>query len=86
MHDTYLLNRISQSLKEICEKNRIKRINKFVLVVSHESHINEENLQEHLELNNRQLIAENLEIRIHREDLENQTAIIHSIQGETFEA
>ena len=48
MHDTFLLNKISHSLKEICKENNIKRIKQFSLVVNHDSHVNEENLLEHL--------------------------------------
>lgn len=85
MHDTYLLNKISQSIKEICEEHKIKRINQFTLVVSHHSHINEESLREHLELHNKDMIGDNLQIEIQREDIEDQTAIIHSLQGEMLE-
>ncbi|WP_053956393.1 hypothetical protein [Inediibacterium massiliense] len=86
MHDTFLLNKISHSLKEICNENKINRIEKFTLVVNHDSHINEENLLEHLKLHNLDIIANELKIEIQREEIEEQTAIIKSIQGETFGA
>jgi Zn finger protein HypA/HybF involved in hydrogenase expression len=85
MHDTFLLNKVSKSLKEICEKNKIKQIEKFTIVVNHNSHLNENNLREHLELYNKDIVANNLEIEIRREDIEEQTAIIHNIKGEMFE-
>lgn len=85
MHDTYLLNKISQSLNEICEENKIKSIDQFTLVVNNHSHINEKSLREHLEINNKNLIRNELKIIIQREDIEDQTAIIHSIQGEILE-
>lgn len=85
MHDTFLLNKIGSSLKEICNENKINKIEKIILVVNHDSHINEENLQEHLKLHNPNMIAKELKIEIHREDIEQQTAIIKSIQGEIFE-
>lgn len=85
MHDTYLLNNISKSLKELCEENKIKQINQFILIVSHNSHVNEDNLREHLELNNKNIIADNLQIKIQRKDIEDQTAIIDSLQGEILE-
>ena len=84
MHDTFLLNKISNSLKELCTENKIKKIEEVTLVVNHNSHINEENLQEHLKLHNTNIIASNLKIKLQREDIEEQTAIIKSIQGETL--
>lgn len=86
MHDTFLLNKISHSLKEICNENKINRIEQFTLVVNHNSHINEENLLEHLKLHNPDITASELKIEIQREDIEEQTAIIKSIQGETYES
>ncbi len=84
MHDTFLLNKISNSLKEICKENRINKIEQFTLVVNHDSHIYDENLLEHLKLNNPDIIAKELKIEIQRDDIEDQTAIIKSIQGETL--
>jgi len=85
MHDTFLLNKISQSLKKICIANKIKTIEQFTLVVNHDSHINKENLQEHLKLHNTDIMSKELKIDIEREDIEEQTAIIKSIQGEAFD-
>ena len=78
MHDTYLLAKISRSLKKICEENKIKRIDQFTLVVNKDSHINEESLSVY----NKKMIGAELQIEIQREDIASQTAIIHSIQGE----
>ncbi len=83
MHDTFLLNKISNVLKEICNENKINRIEQFTLVVNHDSHIYEENLLEHLKLHNPNIISKELRIEIQRENIEQQTAIIKSIQGET---
>jgi Zn finger protein HypA/HybF involved in hydrogenase expression len=85
MHDTFLLNKVSKSLGEICEKYNIRRIEKFTIVVNHNSHLNEHNLREHLGIYSKNIIADNLEIEVRREDIEEQTAIIHNIEGETSE-
>lgn len=85
MHDTFLLNKISKSLKEICEKSNIRKITQLTVVVNYNSHVNEKNLLEQLKENNSELIAEKFKVIVQREDIEEQTAIIHSIQGETFE-
>ncbi|AOT69425.1 hypothetical protein [Geosporobacter ferrireducens] len=85
MHDTYLLNKIAQSLKELCQEYKLKKIEAFTLVVNHHSHVNEESLREHLEIHSKECIGDALRIKLQREDIEEQTAIIHSLQGETFE-
>lgn len=85
MHDTFLLNKISKSLNVICEQSKIRKIDRLTVIVSQNSHVNEENLREHLEQNNANLLGNDFRIKVKRDDLEDQTAIIHSIQGETFE-
>jgi len=85
MHDTFLLSKISKSLKDICVQNKIKAIENFVIAVNHNSHINEENLREHLEIYNKDNIADEVKIKILREDIEEQTAIIKILEGETFD-
>lgn len=83
MHDTFLLNKISKSLKEICRLNMIKRLNYLSVIVNHNSHVNEENLLEHLQLHNKKIIGKDLVIEVQKQDIEDQTAIIQSIQGES---
>jgi Zn finger protein HypA/HybF involved in hydrogenase expression len=83
VQDTFLLNKISQSLKRVCEENKIKRINAFTLVLSRNSHVNEENLMEHLKLNNRDIIDDNIKIELKRDDIEDQAAIIYCLKGDT---
>lgn len=85
MHDTYLLNKVSKSLEGLCKENNVKMIDKFTIVVNNNSHINEEGLREHLKLHNRDIVADELQINIQRDDIEDQCAIIENIEGETFE-
>jgi len=47
MHDTILLNKISEAVKQVCAMNNIKKINTLDIVVNHRSHVNENNLFEH---------------------------------------
>lgn len=84
MHDTFLLNKISEMLKEICNQNKIDRIEQLTLVINHNSHINKENLLEHLKFHNADLLAKEIKVEILRDDIECQTAIIKSIQGENL--
>lgn len=85
MHDTFLLDKISKSLNAISKEGKLQRIDGFTLVVNHNSHINEENLQEHLIMYNKDLMGNKFKVQIERDDIEDQTAIIKSIQGEAFE-
>lgn len=85
MHDTFLLTKISKSLNMICEQSKIRKINRLTVIVSNSSHVNEENLREHLQQNNANLLDNNFRIKVKREDIEEQTAIIQNIQGETFD-
>lgn len=81
MYDSFLLNKISQSLKRVCEENNLSRINGFTLVISHNSHVDEESLREHLKVNNSDIIDENIKIELRRDDIEELTAIIYSLRG-----
>ena len=84
MHDTFLLSNISKSLTELCEKNKIIKLERIIIAVNCNSHVNEENLLEHLKHHNSELIVNTIKIKVNRENIEEQTAIIKSIQGETF--
>jgi Zn finger protein HypA/HybF involved in hydrogenase expression len=83
MHDTILLNKISDAIRETCRSNNIKKINNITVVVSNKSHVSENNLYEHLKYVNEDLIGEWTKINVNKEDIQDQMAILHSIQGET---
>ena len=85
MHDTFLLNNISRSLNEICEKSKIRKIYRLTVIVNYNSHVNEENLLIHLKQNNAALLGNDFRLKVKKEDIEDQTAIVHSIQGEIVE-
>ena len=85
MHDTILLSKISEAVKKVCEASNIKKVNKLAVVVNHRSHVDEHNLYEHLRYDHGDLIEIGTEIKIEREDIQDQTAILYSIQGEKGE-
>jgi Zn finger protein HypA/HybF involved in hydrogenase expression len=85
MHDTILLNKISEAVKKVCEASNIKKVNRLAVVVNHKSHVDEHNLYEHLQNVDGDLIGLWTEIKIEREDIQDQTAILHSVQGEKGE-
>ena len=85
MHDTILLSKISEELKEICTTNNINKVNTFTVIVNHRSHVNEDNLYDHLQYADGNLVGEWTKINVQREDIQDQTAILKSIQGEQNE-
>lgn len=82
MHDTFLLNNISEKLKEICKKNNIGKVNEVIVTVNNDSHINESNLHEHLMLENKNLITQQTNVKVVKDDIGELKAIIKMIQGE----
>lgn len=82
MHDTILLSKISEELKNICKNNNIYKVKTFTVIVNHRSHINEDNLYEHLRNANEKLVGEWTEINVERKDIQDQIALLKSIQGE----
>lgn len=85
MHDTILFGKISEELKEICKVNNIDKVNTFTVIVNHRSHVNAENLYDHLQHANGDLVGKWTKINVQREDIKDQTAILKSIQGEQSE-
>ena len=85
MHDTILLSKISEELKEICTINNINKVNTFTVIVNHRSHVNENNLYDHLQYADGNLVGEWTKINVQREDIQDQTAILKSIEGEQSE-
>lgn len=85
MHDTILLNKISDSLSELCRSHNIARVKRLCLIVDKKSHINSLNLYEHLQSYNKDLIGEWSKIEVESDSLDTQIAIIHRIEGDTTE-
>lgn len=85
MHDTILLSKISEELRNICISNKINKVNKFTVIVNHRSHVHQDNLYEHLKHTNGEMVGEWTNIEVKREDIQDQTAIIKSVQGEQSE-
>ena len=85
MHDTILLSKISEELKNICTSNNINKVKTFTVIVNHRSHVNEDNLYDHLRHTYGNLVGKWTKINVQKEDIQDQTAILKSIQGEQNE-
>lgn len=85
MHDTILLSKISESLKECCSKKNILKINEIIVAVNERSHVNSNNLKDYLKNYNEGLVEDEISVKVKIEDLPDQTAIIRRIEGEVSE-
>jgi Zn finger protein HypA/HybF involved in hydrogenase expression len=84
MHDTILLGRISQGLEGLCKENNILKVDQIIVTVSLTSHVNTENLKAFLQEHNAPVIGEWSEILVKKEDIEEQSAVINSLKGDTL--
>lgn len=82
MHDTILLQKISEEVNNVSIHNKIKKIYKLTVKVNHRSHVNEENLLEHLQFTNKELIGSWTAIKVIRDDIPDQIAILESLEGD----
>ncbi|BCN31246.1 hypothetical protein [Anaeromicropila herbilytica] len=85
MHDTILLQKITDELERLCENNKIEKVKKVSITVNEHSHVNRENLYEHLVEMNQNFFGPWTEIIINKQDIKEQTAILESIEGEVLE-
>ncbi|WP_099188000.1 hypothetical protein [Tepidibacter mesophilus] len=82
MEDTFLINRIYNSLNEICSENNIKKVKNITFVVGDGSDLNKENICDYFEQNRSELIGRWTNINMKIENFDNNIAIIHSLEGE----
>lgn len=85
MHDTFLLKRISDALGALCSTNRFSKITKLKVITGRDSHIEHDNLFEQLSKDHNEVVGDWTEIIIDRQDIEDNTAVIESVEGETLE-
>lgn len=82
MHDSYLLHRIASNLKRICNESNIEKIREAIIEVSYNSHIDNENLHEHLLELLPDLLDKDAVITVKKTDIEEQTAVIYMLKGD----
>jgi hypothetical protein len=85
MHDSFLLNKIADTLQHICEDNHMNKIKEAVIEISYNSHIDSNDLQEHLLELIPKLVDNCTIITVKKADLEEQTAVIYMLKGDGFE-
>jgi Zn finger protein HypA/HybF involved in hydrogenase expression len=82
MHDTFLIKKISDEVSNLCRMNGFYRLTKLVVTVNQSSHVNEENLLHQLHHTNKKLYGEWTKIQVLRDNIQDQTAILQTIEGE----
>lgn len=85
MHDTHLLEKIYNSLSEICDRNSIIKMNELCINVNENSHIDEKSLLQFLKDRDNKLYGDFTRIYIERCEAETLTATIKSIDGDKNE-
>lgn len=86
MHDTFLNERIFETLLKLCRENKILKLNKVHIAVHTDSHISENSLREHFCEGNSEgsdLLGAWTEIIIEKQDVGKLNAVIKSIEGES---
>jgi len=81
MHDTFLIRGIYEELKKLCDMYDIIRLNRVVMEVNTNSHIDEEEFSEFLIEQNDPIIGMWTMLDIRKEDIEENTAIIYVLEG-----
>ena len=81
MHDTFLIKSIYEELKKLCDKYYIIRLDRVVMEVNTDSHIDEEEFCEYLRDQNDPIIGEWTKAVIRKENIEENTAIIYALEG-----
>ncbi len=83
MHDTHLIEKIYESIAEICRRNSIVKVNELHVEVDEGSHITESLLIEHLNDRDSQLFGIWTDVHVDYQPFEKLTAVITSIDGDS---
>lgn len=86
MHDSFLLYKIARTLQQICDENRLRNIKEAVIEVSYNSHIDSEDLHQHLVEIIPKLVDNCTIITVNKKDIEDQTALIYLLKGDSLDA
>ncbi|PKM71784.1 MAG: hypothetical protein CVU91_12305 [Firmicutes bacterium HGW-Firmicutes-16] len=86
MHDTHLIEKIYESISELCRVNSIVKVNALDLEVDKGSHINAPLLLEHLCERENSMFGNWTHVHIDYKPFEKLTAVIISIDGESSDS
>lgn len=83
MHDTFLNERIYETILKLCKENKISKLNKVNLTVNTDSHISENSLREYFSERNNNLLRDWTEIIVEKQEVGKLNAVLKSIEGES---
>lgn len=84
MHDSFLLQKIAGALQRICDENHLRNIKEAIIEVGYDSHIDSEDLHQHLVELIPQLVDNCTIITVKKSELEEQMAVIYMLKGDGF--
>lgn len=85
MHDTHMIEKLYQSIIEICDENSIEKVNEMTIEVDEGSHIESQHLLSHLIDRDNILFGNFTKLHIEKKPFDRLTAIIQSIDGDSRE-
>lgn len=83
MHDTFLNERIYETLLKLCQENKVLKLSKVNIAVNIDSHISANSLREHFSERNSNLLGDWTEIIVEKQDVGKLNAVIKSVEGES---
>lgn len=86
MNDKILFNKILKGLTDICDRQKIGRIDKFHLILNDDYEISSEGLHEHLKEDLPNNVFPSTTIVIERRNIAILSALIYKVEGERIEA
>lgn len=86
MNDKVLYNKISRGLIDICDRQKISRIDRFNLIINGDCKVSSEELHEHLKESLPKHVFSSTTIVIERKNIEILSAIIYKVEGERIES
>ena len=81
MQDKYLLKKISEEVQLLCNMNGFRKLTKLIVTVNYRSNVDEDNLLKQLHHMNKKTFGEWTEIQVLYDDIQEKTAILHTIEG-----
>ena len=81
MHDTYLCEKICAEVMRLCGEKKINELNSLTIGVHKNSHVTEESLAALLKMRSLTLMGDATRIQVIRDETEENTAVIRSIDG-----
>lgn len=85
MHDTHMIEKIYQSIVNLCRQNGVIKVNRINIEVDEGSHIEGQHLLAHLIDRDSRLFGDWTAVNVEHKPYEKLTAVIKSIDGDSIE-